>query len=259
MFGLSPQGKSQIRQIVEDLFDSLALKFLGNHPKLQNKKFAIFSSEPNYGLAHLFIQAMGNNRLNPVEDSVLKGLLDSSYSYIESAKQKSMVSLSEKIDGMTKEANMKGTKISQAEVEKILEDEMGKIKTDMSRIVVSETTKTKNLGATVNITRMSASIGDTDPSCYFIVRRDEHTCQYCIKNHLHPDGRPKVFKMRELSFKYLSLADRKAGLRSCFGQHPFCRCQLVYIGKSFTFKNNRLEYHSENFDEHAFQQEKYKK
>ncbi len=259
MFGLSSSGKTKIKQAIEDMFDSLALKLIGNHPKLQNRKVAIFSSENHYGLANLFIQALGNRKLNTVENDFLRGLLDSSYGYVESLKNKTMSNIAEKIDGIAQEAKLRGTRVSNEEINETLQKELDKSKSHLIKITEAEGTKVRNMGATVEIGRMASELKDEDPNVYFVVKRDAHTCQDCIRNHLHPDGTPKIFKLSEVKYTYLSSAERKSGLVSICGAHPHCRCSLSYLAKNFTFKNNKLAYHSEDHDEYTFQKEKYKK
>ena len=75
MIGISSSGKENINKIVENMFDRIALSFLGNIPRLQNKKLMVFSTQSNIGLPHLFVQAMQNKPLNAIEHDVLKSLL----------------------------------------------------------------------------------------------------------------------------------------------------------------------------------------
>src|SRR5271156_3417338 len=106
MFGLSSIGKEALNKIVENIFDTLALQFVGDVPKLQEKKRLIISSQPNMGLAHLFVQAMRNKTPNQIEKDVLKSLLTSSHGYIESLKNKTTANVTERIDGLVREAKL---------------------------------------------------------------------------------------------------------------------------------------------------------
>src|ERR1017187_9688042 len=103
MFGISSGGKDALAKIVEDIFDNIALQFIGDIPKLQEKKRLIISSYPNLGLAHLFVQAMKNRMPNTVERDALKSLLTTSYGHIESLKSKTSANVTERLDGLARE------------------------------------------------------------------------------------------------------------------------------------------------------------
>src|ERR1700675_4325350 len=103
MNGISSSGKENIGKIIEDMFDRISLQFLGNLPRFKDKKLMVFSTSPNYGLSHLFVQAMENRVPNAIEQDVLKGLLVSADGYIESVKNQTRSTLTERIDGLAKE------------------------------------------------------------------------------------------------------------------------------------------------------------
>src|SRR5258708_4679935 len=172
MFGLSIKTKEAINQVVEDSFDRIALHFIGEIPKLKNKKLLVISSERNLGLSHLFVQAMGNKVPNPIEQDFLKGILDSAHSYIEALKNRTQANIAERIDGLSRESNIKKQKMNEEEIQSILSEELGKAKSHLLTIAESESTKFRNLGTMMDISRVASEIGDSDPNVFFSIVRD---------------------------------------------------------------------------------------
>src|SRR5271169_903295 len=104
MFGLSSTGKERIAGLVEELFDKIALQFIGAIPSVKNRKTLIISSRTNYGLPELFVQAMANKPMNELEKDALKSLLESANGYIDSLKAKAKTNITEGIDALARES-----------------------------------------------------------------------------------------------------------------------------------------------------------
>lgn len=251
---MSSRAKESLTQVVENLFDNIALSFLGNIPKLRNKKFLAITSESNFALPHLFVQAMRNRTPNSLEADVLKSLLDSAHGYVESLKNKTASNIVERIDGLTREAHLRKEKLKEEDVQAAIDEELGKAKSHMSGIVESESTKFRNLGSMMDITRVSADIGDFDPTVFFVMIKDQSTCKECIRLHLMPDGStPRLWKLSELKQGYHKRGENNA---SAFGLHPHCRCTLTYLVKGFSFDEfGRLKYRSQNHDAYLAQKQ----
>jgi len=252
MNGISFSGKEAIGRIIEDMFDNIAMSFLGNLPRFKDKKTVVFSSSPNMGLSHLFVQAMENRVPNSIEQDALKGFLSSADGYIESVKKQTKSNLIERIDGLTKEASVRGEKASEQAVQAAITEEMHKARFRLLAIVESEATKLRNVGSLMSISRMAASVGDSDPTVFFIVVRDNVTCKECIRLHMTDNGTtPRLYKFSELKQGYHK---RGENMPSAFGEHPGCRCTLSYLTRGFTFdKQGKLTYHSEGYDEYSLQ------
>ncbi len=253
MKGLSSFGKERVEEAVGTLFDKLIYRLLGYNPN--NKRIEFFVKRPDETLLDLYIKNLGG-KPNEVELDVAKKVIKSSYGYLSALREKTKTSVSDKIEAHLNEAHLNGTVLSPKDIEKTIEDEMAKAKTHFGTIAVTETTRAKNIGNTMRITRMAAAEGEEDPNVYFVVKRDSHTCKFCINNHLLPDGTPKVFKLSQIKQGYLSYEDRKSGECSVHGQHPNCRCALAYIGKHFGFKDGKLTFIGFGHDEHSFQNSK---
>lgn len=252
MIGVSGASKEQIGKIVDNMFDNLALQLIGDIPRLKNKKLAIISMEPHFGLANLFVKAMQDKAPNQIERDFLKGLLISTDGYIEALKSKTRSNITEAIDGLAREARLAQGKVDQAKLSTIIKDEMTKARAHMAAIVESEATKLRNLGTLMNISRMAASVDDSDPTVFFVVIKDKITCKECLRLHLKEDGvTPKLWKFSELKQGYHKRGEDQP---SAFGLHPHCRCTLVYLAKGFAFnEQGKTTYHSENYDAYKAQ------
>ena len=251
MFGISSLGKEAIHRVVEDVFDTIALQLIGDIPKLKYKKLLLISSKPNFGLANLFVQSMGNKTLNPIEADALKSLLESSHGYIESLKNRTRSNVTERIDGAIKEAQLRKEKLSQEFVQSVVAEEMDKAKAHLKAITEAESTKLRNVGSLMDISRVASSISDQDPNVFFVVVRDASTCKECIRLHLMPNQvTPRIWKLSELKQSYHK---RGGEFPSAFGLHPHCRCTLTYLSKGFGFKNGQLAYISADYDAYEAQ------
>lgn len=252
MFGLSSRVKEALNGAVEDIFDRIALEFIGDIPKLRAKKNLIISSQRNFGLAHLFVQAMGNRSPNAIEQDFLKSLLESSHGYIEALKNKTKSNITERIDGLSREAALNNRKMSEEEIQGAISEEFSKAKSHMKTIAESESTKLRNLGTMMDISRVASDLGDSDPTVFFVVIKDGTTCKECIRLHLMPDHTPRLWKFSQLKQGYHKRGEDNA---SAFGLHPHCRCTLTYLSKGFGFDEyGQVTFKNEGHD--AFSKQK---
>ena len=233
MFGISSVGKEAIAAAVETIFDKIALHLIGAIPRLKHKKLLILNSRPNFGLAHLFLQGLSNRTPTPVEGDALKSLLSSSYSYIEALKERTKANVTEAVDGVVKKAIANNTKVSEEEINAVLTEEMGKAKSHMQVITEAESTKLRNMGFLMQISKVASSLGDSDPLVFFVVVRDGAICKECIRLHLMPDkNTPRVWKFSDLKQGWHKRGEDSP---SACGLHPHCRCTLAYLPPGFSF------------------------
>jgi hypothetical protein len=246
MFGLSSSGKGQIASIIEEMFDNIALQLIGAIPQIKGRKTLIITGRQNYGLPELFVQAMANKPLNAIESDSLKSFLSSANGYIDTLKSKAKTGVAERLDALAKDSKLQARRVEAKEVQEIIDDEMKKARSAMIAIAEAESTKVRNLGTLMNISRLSSQVGDSDPTVYFIVVRDNVTCEECLRVHLLPNGTPRLFKFSELSHAYHK---RGEDTPSISGLHPHCRCTLTYLGRGYSFdKTGRVKYHSDGYD-----------
>jgi hypothetical protein len=253
MYGVSSNGKDAIGKIVETIFDRIALQFIGDLPRFKDKKRLVISSQPHFGLLHLFVQAMANKTPNSLEKGFLRGLLESSNGYIESLKNKTTSNVVERVDGIAREAKIQKRSLTEEEVQDIIGQELKKARAHLQTIVEAESTKLRNLGTMMDISRVASSVGDEDPTVFFVVIRDNVTCKECIRLHLTDNGTPRLWKFSELKQGYHKRGEENP---SAFGLHPHCRCTMAYLTRGFSFdKKGRLSYKEEGFDAYAEQRE----
>src|SRR5271165_6511781 len=221
MYGISSASKEQISKLVDDLFDKTALRFLGNVPKLQQKKNILIGFEQNINLANLFVQAMNNKYLNYIEQDVLKGILGGAYSYIDILKNKTSNNIIQQIEGLAREARISGEKIPKEDLDKIVNKELEKARSGLETIAASESTKARNLGSVMDISRAAAVDGIKDPVVGFAGINDNKTCEECKRLFLMPDGiTPRLWYLSECSAGYFKRGD---SVPSILGLHPHCR------------------------------------
>lgn len=233
MNGISGSGKDKINAIVEEMFDNLAYKLVGGLPKLQEAKRLFISTENHLGLANLFIQAMANRQPNQIEKEVLRSLLESAHGYIDGLKSRTRSNVTERVDGLARQSQLRKVKMDESHIRSAITEELDKAKSQMMAIVEAESTKLRNLGTLMDVSRVASSIGDEDPTVFFIVIKDNVTCKECIRLHLMPDQvTPRLWKLSELKQGYHKRGEDSP---SAFGLHPHCRCTLAYLTKSYGF------------------------
>ena len=251
MFGLSSAGKDAIGSAIDNMFDNLAFQLLGEIPKLRGKKFLLIGEKSKLNLAHIFVQAMNNLEPNHLERDALKSMLNSAHGYVEALKNKTRSNVTENIDAILKEARNNGERVSKDQVDEIFASEMQKAKAHMQTITESEATKTRNVGHTMDISRVASSLNDADPTVFFIIVRDGQTCKECLRLHMMLDGTtPKLWKLSQVSAGYHKRGEDRP---STCGEHPNCRCSIAYLASGFGFQSGVVHYIKPDFDAYAEQ------
>lgn len=248
MFGISSSGKDAIIQAVEKMFDILSHNLLGDIPKLRENKMLMFQVKPRTTLAHLFLQSMNNKEPNHFEKDVLKSILNSSHGYLESLKSKTSSNVVEAVDALVKEAKANGDWVTPDQISAVFREQMAKTGSHLKLIAEAEATKTRNMGATMDIVTVSKDAGIADPNVFFIIVRDGKACNECVRLHMCEDGvTPRVWKMSELSMGYHKRGESRP---SACGEHPHCRCTLSVLSPGYGFKNGFISFISLKHDEY---------
>jgi hypothetical protein len=250
MYGISSSGKESIEIAIAKMFDSLAYKLLGNIPKLRNKS-PFFGTATALSLASIFVQTLGGREPNHYERDVIKSILSSSHGYIESLKNKTSSNVVESVDALVKEAKAKSSFVTAAAVTAVIAAEMTKAKGHMQLIAEAESTKTRNLGHTMDIAAKSQAQGIEDPIVFWIVVRDNKCCSECMRLHMLPDGNtPKVYRLSEIAHGWHKRGEDRPS--SC-GLHPNDRCTISQLQPGWGFKNGWVSFISLTHDEYAKQ------
>ncbi len=122
---------------------------------------------------------------------------------------------------------------------------------DVKRLVETETTAARNVGAIDGIQKVNLLAGISDPVVFFVVVRDDHRCEECTSLHLLDEVTPRVWKMSELESGY---HQRGSGRPSIRGLHPFCRCSCTSLLPGFGFDSAGMTtYISKDYDEFSKQ------
>jgi hypothetical protein len=249
MKGLSSTGRARIEALVENMFENLSYDLFGFIPGV-HKKVTFSVRKPTYNLLNLFLEALGNREPSDSEKDYAKGIVKNASNYVTGLKEKTKSAVVEAVNSHVASAESKGQKPSKDEISKIVAREMSKAKSHLQLITQTETTKVRNSAVESDITRVGRSLNIEDPSVYFVVLRDNITCKHCINNHLMPDkATPRVMKLSDVKKTYLSTQDRKDGMVSIAGQHPHCRCSMVFLAPGFGFEKGRMTWIGYGHDE----------
>ena len=242
--GLNFHASDHISGILDNFFQNMSDEVLSpEFRKIKYGKNIVFSAFPEASLPAIFKIALEQKHaLTPVENDVLKKLLLNANEYIDALKAKTKANLLGELDSYISTSALKGIQPDSTGITEILKENLDKAGNHFQVITEAEATKVRNLGRAINITKSGADMGVEDPLCYFVVVRDDVTCENCIHNHLMPDGTPRLFRMSELTTAYLSSADRKEGKVSVCGQHPNCRCSLQQLPPFYGFVNGKVKY-----------------
>jgi intein/homing endonuclease len=220
MRGISSSSKNKIHELIDDLFDKMTLQLVGEVPSLRNKKSIIFTSKPDLTLAHIFLKTLGSERLLPQEREALKNLLSTAEEYVSSLRAKTKAQVTESIDSYVKEQYLKNEKPSTVEIKNIINENLEKAKNHFKTIAEAESTKARNMGKALQIGKVAASQGVSDPNVYFVVVKDGKTCSECVRLHLMPDLiTPRVWKLSEIGFGYHKKGENNPKIA---GLHPHC-------------------------------------
>ena len=129
-----------------------------------------------------------------------------------------------------------------------LKEVFGKMKNDVIRMVDTETNHAKNLGIVDAISKMTASLGITDPTVVFIGPNDKHTCKECERLFFTDGVNPRPWKMSELKHGYGKRGDFSPSVSV---QHPHCRHALASVLPGYGFKSGSMQYVEPGYDYYA--------
>ncbi len=251
MRGISSSSKNKIHELVDEMFDRMALHLVGEVPSLRNKKSIVFTSKPNLTLAHLFIKSLGSERPLPQEQEALKNLLSTAEEYVSSLRSKTKAQVTESIDSYVKEQALKNERASTVEIKSRINDVLDKARSHFKTIAEAESTKARNMGKALQIGKVAASQGVQDPSVYYVVIKDGKTCNECVRLHLMDDlVTPRVWKLSEIGFGYHKKGQPNPKIA---GLHPHCRCSMAFLAPGFGFKAGQVSWIGEGHDEYRAQ------
>lgn len=174
-------------------------------------------------------------------------------SYLEAQEAAAKARVVKEVSAALQEAEHSGTKTDVPTVlGGALASTWGEVTAGVRRIVESEATTARNLGALEGIALVNEEAGIKDPVMFFVIVRDSRVCGECRKLHLWVDGvTPRLWYRSEISSGYHKHGD---GTPCMSGLHPHCRCtpSTLMPGWGFT-AGGMLTYVGPGHDEMAKQ------
>jgi intein/homing endonuclease len=223
MLGLTSTTKERIEKELDKLFEQLSYDFLGWAPGVGGAKRITFSTvTPQWTLAHLFVQSLGNKSPTTSEADALKGMLQIADNYLDSLKSITKSKILSDIDSYIIKQRNNNLSIDAKAVQYLIDGGMKEAKKKLEIIAMAESSKTKTVGKAMDIVKVATSRGDSNPTLMFITMRDSEVCKFCVQNHTIDGVTPKLYKLSEVETGYLTQDDRKAGKVSLSLQHPHC-------------------------------------
>lgn len=257
MIGLSAKILEIIERIVAGQFDQFNVQLLGIIPKLSKDKKIVFTSTRN-NLSSLYLQALGSRQPDKTEEEVLKTLLRVSSGYVDALKIRTQTRVIQAANAYAQEQQLKKESVRPSVIKNLINKEMSKATSHLKLIANSETNKAVNTGTAMQIMKVADDNGDTDPTVFFNVVKDDVTGPEEFVLHLLKDRQtPRLWKLSEIGTEYHKVGDPNPKLP---GLHPNCRCKLTYLPKGFGFnESGKLTWISLDHDELEAQREKYGK
>lgn len=258
MKGLSLKAFEAIERMIKNRFDSVTMKFLGMVPKPSKSKQITFSTSNEDSMISLFLQALGSQNPNEIEEQTLKTMLRVTGGYMDGLRDRTAARIMHDIDSYVQTQSLKKEPASAKQIEKIINKEMTKAGSNLKLIVNSESNKAANTGTALQISKLAEQKGIDDPTVFFVVTVDDVTGPEEFVLHLLPDRKtPRVWKLSELGAEYHKVGDPNPKLP---GLHPNCRCKLTYLAKGWGFSSEgKVKFISLEHDEFERQREQHGK
>jgi hypothetical protein len=235
-----------IEKAVDELFDKAKGRYLG--PAAIDKRIYLGDFSAPKSLPGIFMAAAREEGAVPDKD-IIAHLTRNAANYLDAYRAKTKAQVVKEVQGFLQEAAMNGVK---TDVETVLggklADTWGKVTGDVKRLIQTEATSARNMGALEGIIGVNTSQGIEDPVVYFVVVRDDDLCDECAHLHLLENGvTPRLWHLSELKHGYHKAGEEQPALG---GEHPHCRCTLVTLMPGYGFgKDGMVKYISPDHDE----------
>lgn len=243
-----------IEKAVDQLFERAKHRVLG--PQSVDKR--IFAGhvkhDPTFTLPSLFMAAAREEYVGIPNEVVLRTLLGNAGNYIDSYRSSTKAQVVKAVDGWLKQAASEGVETN---LDTVLQGELAsvwkKTTTDLHRLVDTEASNARNSGVLDGIMKVNAAHGLEDPHVYFVIVRDQHVCEECVRLHMLPDKvTPRVWKMSELGHGYHKRGEDNPKIG---GLHPHCRCSIVTLMPGYGFKDGFVSFIKPEHNEYERQQQ----
>jgi len=245
---LGPAAQKAIHAAVDELFDRAKTRLLG----VASGKRLEISFNPLYSLSGLFNAAGKQEGVEPREE-VLRSIQRIAGAYLDASREKTKARVLQQVQSFMADAQNQGVK---TDVRTVLGGQLADLwaeaKSDVKRIVETETTTARNVSIFDAIGRIGAVTGRKDPTVFFVTVRDHHRCGECTKLHILDDGvTPRVWKLSDLGSGYHKKGDPQPKVG---GLHPHCRCVLTHLLPGYGFDAaGRVTFIADGHDEYENQ------
>lgn len=165
----------------------------------------------------------------PDKESV-ESLLEIANTYLDALEARATAEL----QNVVRSAEVAGEHDTQPAESDRIDEIIEKTGDELQRIVDTEAQRARAAGSIDGIGQVASSLGDNDPTVFFVVVRDAKLCGHCKRLHLLTDGvTPRVYKISELSSDYFN--PKTNDRPTVQGLHPHCRCSLTYLARGWGF------------------------
>lgn len=197
------------------MFEELSTRLLSGRP-----------GPPHESLPGIFHAAAGERDAASIR--VIKPYLESLRHHLDARKAQTKADLVRALDAAEPEAVRSACDRSVRDLERLLE---------------TETTSVRNLGALHAVAGKAEALGIADPVVAFVVSR-AGACAECVRLHLTPSGEPRAWLQSELGHGYHRKGEDNAKIG---GLHPRCRCSLVFVPPGYGYRGGKLSYFSRDY------------
>ncbi len=241
-------GKGAVKTIhdtINHLFDRAKARLFG-------RKMLTFSAKPiqhreDLSLGGVFDRAAQFH--GTVPNQKLKDSLQRvAESYLDVSREKAKAGVVHAVQSYITDIEHSG---AEPDVGSMIQDEissvMNKVRSDVKRIVDTESTKARNFSGLDAVGRIGTASGISDPVVCFMGPNDAHTCDECFRLFFMEDGvTPRCWYRSELKSGYHKHGNDSPSIAGC---HPNCRHSIVPVLPGFGFQGGKLEYISHGHDE----------
>lgn len=255
MKGLSFKAFEAIERMIKNRFDSISMKFLGLIPQKPKSKQIVFSTSKD-NMISLFLQALGSNKPNAVEEQTLKTMMRVASGYLDALRDRSTARIMHDVNSYVTNQSLSNNPVSVKKIDTLINKEMDKAGHNLKMIVNSESNKAANTGTALQIAKLAEEKKEYDPTVFFIVTIDDVTGPEEFVLHLLPDHKtPRLWRLSELGVEYHKVGDPNPKLP---GLHPNCRCKLTYLARGWGFNEaGKVKFIALDHDEFIHQREKH--
>ncbi len=240
-----------VNAAVDRVFDRIKGRVIGpDFIRARGDKQIFIGHKPALSLPGIYRQAAAEEG-SRADETMVHGLSKVAESYIDAQREATKARVLRSVNAWLAD-NKK------ADVQTVLGGELadvwGKVMSDVTKIIDTESTAARNLGTLEGITKVSAAHDIADPTVYWVTVRDTEMCEECKRLHLIDiDGHtiPRVWKLSEVSSGYHKRGDEHP---CTSGLHPHCRCTIGNLMPGYGFDDTgNVKFIKLGWDEYARQ------